>query len=78
MSTEVKKCPRSMSFGEDRKWIRPDVISKCTWHSGAKLSDSPHYHAKLRYKKPPVIIKKRCPNPSYRLFLHSSYSYFQL
>ncbi|XP_028405463.1 cystathionine beta-synthase-like [Dendronephthya gigantea] len=30
----------------DREWIPPNLPSKCTWHLGAKTSDSPHYHGR--------------------------------
>ncbi|XP_069491766.1 cystathionine beta-synthase-like protein isoform X2 [Ambystoma mexicanum] len=43
------------SVGEkERKWIRPDLPSKCTWEAGKPNSDSPHYHAKL--SKPSKIM----------------------
>lgn len=28
----------------ERKWIRPDLSSKCTWKLGAPHTDSPHTH----------------------------------
>uniref|UniRef100_A0A3B1J9L6 Cystathionine beta-synthase n=1 Tax=Astyanax mexicanus TaxID=7994 RepID=A0A3B1J9L6_ASTMX len=28
----------------ERKWIRPDLSSKCTWRLGAPQTDSPHTH----------------------------------
>ena len=32
----------------ERKWVRPDRVSRCTWKLGkTKLVDSPHNH-KLR------------------------------
>ncbi|KAM8975795.1 cystathionine beta-synthase isoform 1-T1 [Pelodytes ibericus] len=31
-------------LGGDRKWIRPDLPSKCTWSLGKPPSDSPHHH----------------------------------
>ncbi|XP_031570936.1 cystathionine beta-synthase-like [Actinia tenebrosa] len=71
MSTEVKICPQSLNFGgKERKWIRPDVVSKCTWHLGAKLSDSPHYHAKSREpssKIMPNILQKIGDTPLVRI-----------
>lgn len=30
------------STSPDRKWIRPDLPSRCTWRLGATNSDSPH------------------------------------
>jgi len=49
MTTEEKQCPNHLNIkGKERKWIRPDVASKCTWHLGSKLSESPHTHAKSR------------------------------
>uniref|UniRef100_A0A4W6FFP3 Cystathionine beta-synthase n=1 Tax=Lates calcarifer TaxID=8187 RepID=A0A4W6FFP3_LATCA len=29
---------------DQRKWIRPDLPSRCTWRLGAPLSESPHSH----------------------------------
>lgn len=28
----------------ERKWIRPDLPSRCTWSLGASKDDSPHFH----------------------------------
>ncbi|NXE53198.1 CBS synthase, partial [Casuarius casuarius] len=38
----------------ERKWIRPDTPSKCTWKLGKPLSASPHHHATL--SEPPNIL----------------------
>lgn len=43
MTQELK---RSASVGDKRQWIRPDLPSKCTWHLGVNISESPHQHAK--------------------------------
>ncbi|XP_043362589.1 LOW QUALITY PROTEIN: cystathionine beta-synthase-like [Dermochelys coriacea] len=48
------------NIGEERKWIRPDTPSKCTWELGKPPSESPHYHPTLP-KSPnilPNILKK--------------------
>uniref|UniRef100_A0A8C8S955 Cystathionine beta-synthase n=1 Tax=Pelusios castaneus TaxID=367368 RepID=A0A8C8S955_9SAUR len=48
------------NVGEERKWIRPDTPSKCTWEPGKTPSESPHYHTTLS-KAPnilPNILKK--------------------
>lgn len=29
---------------DQRKWIRPDLPSRCTWRLGAPVSESPHGH----------------------------------
>lgn len=29
---------------DERKWIRPDLPSRCTWRLGAPISESPHSH----------------------------------
>lgn len=31
----------------ERDWIRPDLLSKCTWHLGKPQSQSPHNHQSL-------------------------------
>ncbi|NP_001080616.1 cystathionine-beta-synthase L homeolog [Xenopus laevis] len=31
----------------DRKWIRPDLPSKCTWELGKAPTESPHHHVQL-------------------------------
>ncbi|XP_046853287.1 cystathionine beta-synthase-like [Xenia sp. Carnegie-2017] len=28
----------------DREWVPPNLPSKCTWHLGSKISESPHHH----------------------------------
>ncbi|XP_039224656.1 cystathionine beta-synthase-like protein isoform X1 [Crotalus tigris] len=48
------------STENERKWIRPDTISKCTWELGKSPSESPHHHATLT-KTPKImsdILKK--------------------
>ncbi|KAM3934679.1 cystathionine beta-synthase isoform 2-T2 [Leptodactylus fuscus] len=37
----------SAELGADRKWIRPDLPSKCTWQLGKATDDSPHHHVPL-------------------------------
>lgn len=32
------------SVDVERKWIRPDLASRCTWSLGASTADSPHTH----------------------------------
>uniref|UniRef100_A0A5F8GAN1 Cystathionine beta-synthase n=1 Tax=Monodelphis domestica TaxID=13616 RepID=A0A5F8GAN1_MONDO len=39
---------------KERKWIRPDNPSKCTWQLGKSLSESPHHH--VSWTKTPKII----------------------
>ncbi|KAM4796954.1 LOW QUALITY PROTEIN: cystathionine beta-synthase [Rhinophrynus dorsalis] len=34
-------------LGTDRKWIRPDLPSKCTWEVGKAKDESPHHHVAL-------------------------------
>ncbi|KAM4701196.1 cystathionine beta-synthase isoform 2-T5 [Discoglossus pictus] len=34
-------------LGSDRKWIRPDLPSKCTWELGKAQTESPHHHLPL-------------------------------
>ena len=48
MSHEPLK--RSTSVGDKRQWIRPDLPSKCTWHLGIDISESPHQHNKTSTK----------------------------
>ena len=37
----------------ERKWIRPDLPSKCTWRVGVSHADSPHTHPPKKEKKSP-------------------------
>ncbi|XP_033866772.2 cystathionine beta-synthase-like protein isoform X2 [Acipenser ruthenus] len=70
----TKTCPHAAKFiqngvnGEEtkgegpqeRKWIRPDAPSKCTWKLGPPIAESPHFHSELT-KTPsimPNILKK--------------------
>ncbi|NWZ28957.1 CBS synthase, partial [Asarcornis scutulata] len=39
---------------KERKWIRPDTPSKCTWKLGKPISASPHRHITL--PEPPNIL----------------------
>ncbi|XP_075436666.1 cystathionine beta-synthase isoform X2 [Ascaphus truei] len=34
-------------LGADRKWVRPDLPSKCTWEIGKPQAESPHHHVTL-------------------------------
>ncbi|KAJ0070400.1 hypothetical protein NL108_007756, partial [Boleophthalmus pectinirostris] len=38
----------------ERNWTRPDLPSKCTWHLGASLSQSPHFLSP-RTKAPKIL-----------------------
>lgn len=57
MSHELK---RSSSVGDKRQWIRPDLPSKCTWHLGMDISDSPHQHRKSTMWVDCVLWKCPC------------------
>ncbi|XP_003218996.1 cystathionine beta-synthase-like protein isoform X2 [Anolis carolinensis] len=53
---------------KERKWIRPDVPSKCSWELG-KSAESPHHHVTLT-KTPhimPNILKKIGDTPLVRI-----------
>jgi len=39
---------------EERKWIRPDLASRCAWRLGMSHEGTPHVHQKL--SKPPSIL----------------------
>ncbi|GAA6230210.1 cystathionine beta-synthase-like [Lates japonicus] len=39
---------------DQRRWIRPDLPSRCTWRLGAPLSESPHSHPE-RTKAPSIL-----------------------
>uniref|UniRef100_A0A8C5LTF0 Cystathionine beta-synthase n=1 Tax=Leptobrachium leishanense TaxID=445787 RepID=A0A8C5LTF0_9ANUR len=43
-----------VEINADRKWIRPDLPSKCTWALGKAQTDSPHHHMEL--KRNPKIL----------------------
>nr|XP_004654560.1 cystathionine beta-synthase isoform X2 [Jaculus jaculus] len=45
---------RGPSGDKEHVWIRPDTPSRCTWHLGRPISDSPHHHAVM--PKPPKIL----------------------
>ncbi|KAJ8351508.1 hypothetical protein SKAU_G00229840 [Synaphobranchus kaupii] len=54
---KVRPAPLQLNGEEangDRKWIRPDLPSKCTWRLGASHADSPHSHPERT--KPPSIL----------------------
>uniref|UniRef100_A0ACB8FHV7 Uncharacterized protein n=1 Tax=Sphaerodactylus townsendi TaxID=933632 RepID=A0ACB8FHV7_9SAUR len=54
---------------KERKWIRPDIPSKCTWELGKSPSESPHHHATIT-KTPnimPDILKKIGDTPLVRI-----------
>ncbi|XP_070606597.1 cystathionine beta-synthase-like protein [Erythrolamprus reginae] len=57
------------STEKERKWIRPDAVSKCTWELGKSPSESPHHHATLT-KTPkimPDILKNIGDTPMVRI-----------
>ncbi|XP_062982645.1 cystathionine beta-synthase-like protein isoform X2 [Elgaria multicarinata webbii] len=54
---------------KERKWIRPDAPSKCTWELGKSPSESPHRHVTLS-KAPnilPDILKRIGDTPMVRI-----------
>nr|XP_028583123.1 cystathionine beta-synthase isoform X5 [Podarcis muralis] len=54
---------------KERKWIRPDIPSKCTWELGKSPSESPHRHV-ARAETPkimPDILKKIGDTPLVRI-----------
>nr|XP_060626243.1 cystathionine beta-synthase-like protein isoform X2 [Anolis sagrei ordinatus] len=54
---------------KERKWIRPDAPSKCSWEPGKSPSESPHHHVTLT-KTPhimPNILKKIGDTPLVRI-----------
>ncbi|XP_074851701.1 cystathionine beta-synthase-like isoform X3 [Carettochelys insculpta] len=58
LNGSLEKEPNNVS--EERKWIRPDTPSKCTWKLGKPISESPHHH-ETSSKLPnilPNILKK--------------------
>ncbi|KAJ8282673.1 hypothetical protein COCON_G00051920 [Conger conger] len=69
-----KACPAPLQLnGEeapgDRKWIRPDLPSKCKWTLGGSNADSPHSHPE-RTKPPnilPNILRKIGDTPLVRM-----------
>uniref|UniRef100_F6R4A4 Cystathionine beta-synthase n=1 Tax=Ornithorhynchus anatinus TaxID=9258 RepID=F6R4A4_ORNAN len=54
---------------KERKWIRPDMPSKCTWQLGKPTSESPHYHVSLAQTPQimPDILKKIGNTPLVRI-----------
>ncbi|XP_063161361.1 cystathionine beta-synthase-like protein isoform X1 [Candoia aspera] len=57
------------STEKERKWIRPDTVSKCTWELGKSPSESPHCHA-TSAKTPkimPDILQKIGDTPMVRI-----------
>ncbi|XP_072541586.1 cystathionine beta-synthase b [Salminus brasiliensis] len=53
----------------ERKWIRPDLASRCTWKLGGPNVDSPHDHS-IRTKVPsilPNILRKIGETPMVRI-----------
>lgn len=38
-----------------RRWVRPDLPSKCTWHLGVDQSESPHHHHQYPKKKDKIL-----------------------
>ncbi|XP_002163391.2 cystathionine beta-synthase-like protein isoform X1 [Hydra vulgaris] len=68
---ENQKRTKSMS-GEDfqKHWVRPDLPSKCTWHLGADIKSSPHYHMPFNLEEEkilPNILHKIGKSPLVRL-----------
>ncbi|XP_077323024.1 cystathionine beta-synthase-like protein [Lithobates pipiens] len=62
-NAEMSSCPHLIDnrvtnggadLGGERKWIRPDLPSKCTWELGMAQSVSPHHHTTL--VSPPSIL----------------------
>ncbi|XP_043557379.1 cystathionine beta-synthase a isoform X1 [Chiloscyllium plagiosum] len=53
----------------ERKWIRPDLPSKCTWHLGIAQTQSPHNHQSLPSTPDilPNILNKIGNTPMVRL-----------
>ncbi|XP_075053669.1 cystathionine beta-synthase isoform X2 [Mixophyes fleayi] len=53
----------------DRKWIRPDLPSKCTWQLGKSQADSPHHCVPLTPCPPilPSILQKIGHTPLVRI-----------
>ncbi|XP_063812983.1 cystathionine beta-synthase isoform X2 [Pseudophryne corroboree] len=53
----------------DRKWIRPDLPSKCTWQLGKPQADSPHHCVPLAPCPPilPSILQKIGDTPLVRI-----------
>nr|XP_020639584.1 cystathionine beta-synthase-like [Pogona vitticeps]XP_020639585.1 cystathionine beta-synthase-like [Pogona vitticeps] len=54
---------------KERKWIRPDTPSKCTWQLGKSPEESPHHHVTLA-KVPNImtdILKKIGNTPMVRI-----------
>ncbi|KAL5019736.1 hypothetical protein ScPMuIL_002628 [Solemya velum] len=52
-----------------RKWVRPDLVSKCTYHTAKSLSESPHPHKKLepRPKILPSVLRAIGDTPLVKL-----------
>lgn len=62
-NAEMSSCPYLIDnhvtnggadLGGERKWIRPDLPSKCTWELGMAQSMSPHHH--ITPVSPPSIL----------------------
>lgn len=41
---EVEDVTGTIQAVGERKWIRPDLPSRCTWRLGGNHADSPHTH----------------------------------
>ncbi|XP_036401759.1 cystathionine beta-synthase b [Megalops cyprinoides] len=71
-NSKIRPTPIQMNGDEsnvERKWIRPDLPSKCTWRLGMSLTDSPHTHPE-RTKPPnilPNILRKIGDTPLVRM-----------
>ncbi|KAJ8396407.1 hypothetical protein AAFF_G00019840 [Aldrovandia affinis] len=56
-NNKIRPAPLQVNGDEgnaERKWIRPDLPSKCTWRLGMSHADSPHSHPEKT--KPPSIL----------------------
>ncbi|XP_036396271.1 cystathionine beta-synthase-like [Megalops cyprinoides] len=53
----------------DRKWIRPDLPSRCTWRLGASPSESPHTHPEREKAQRilPNVLKRIGDTPLVRI-----------
>ncbi|XP_063301678.1 cystathionine beta-synthase isoform X1 [Pelobates fuscus] len=67
--THVANGNVEVDLGTDRKWIRPDLPSKCTWALGKPQADSPHHHVELKHNPRilPSILDKIGDTPLVRI-----------
>ncbi|XP_073524920.1 cystathionine beta-synthase isoform X3 [Phyllobates terribilis] len=56
-------------LGAERKWIRPDLPSKCTWQLGMPPAKSPHHHVPLNPSPSilPSVLQKIGHTPLVRI-----------